>query len=56
MASKLNDDEKYQLLMGLYKQHRGEMGEKADAYLEAAMKLRERGNVSDDVVKGMAYL
>lgn len=56
MASKMTDDQKYQLLMGRYKQLRGELGEEADMYLEAAMKLREKGNVSDDVVLGMAYL
>lgn len=42
--------------MGRYKQLRGQMGEDANKYLEAAMKLREKGNVSDDIVKGMAYL
>lgn len=54
MASK--DDEKYMALMGRYKELRGELGEKALPYLEAAMKLREKGNVSDDVVTGSAYL
>ena len=57
MASKkVSDDVKYQQLMSRYKELRGELGEKALPYLEAAMKLRERGNVSDDVVTGMAYL
>jgi hypothetical protein len=54
MASR--DDIKYQQLMGRYKQLRGELGEGALPYLEAAMKLREKGNVSDEVVKGSAYL
>jgi hypothetical protein len=54
MASR--DDEKYTALMGRYKQLRGELGEGALPYLEAAMKLREKGNVSDEVVKGSAYL
>lgn len=54
MASK--DDDKYMALMARYKELRGELGPKADLYLEAAIKLRERGNVSEDVIKGMAYL
>jgi hypothetical protein len=54
MASR--DDEKYMALMGRYKQLRGELGEKALPYLEAASKLREKGNVSDDAVIGAAYL
>jgi len=56
MASKKSDDEKYQMLMARYKEMRTQLGEDADLYLLAAMKLREKGNVSDDVVKGMAYL
>ena len=54
MASR--DDEKYMALMSRYKELRGELGEKALPYLEAAAKLREKGNVSDEVVKGSAYL
>lgn len=54
MASK--DDIKYQQLMSRYKELRGEYGEKALPYLEAAIKLRERGNVSEEIIKGMAYL
>lgn len=56
MASKKSDDEKYQMLMARYKELRGQLGEEANLYLIAATKLREKGNVSDDVVKGMAYL
>ena len=58
MASKkqMTDDQKYQLLMGRYKELRTSEGKDALKYLEAAMKLREAGNVSDDVVLGMAYL
>ena len=58
MASKnqMSDDRKYQLLMGRYKELRGSEGQEAVKYLEAAMKLREKGNVSEDIVKGMAYL
>ena len=54
MASK--DDEKYMALMGLYKERRGELGPDALPYLMAAQKLAERGNVSEEVIKGMAYL
>lgn len=56
MASKKSDDEKYVALMARYKQLRGELGPEAEPYLMAAMKLRERGNVSDDAIKGAAYL
>jgi len=56
MASEKSDDKKYQALMAKYKELRIEKGEEANRYLRAAMKLRENGNVSDDVVKGMAYL
>ena len=54
MASK--DEEKYMALMGRYKELRGELGPDALPYLLAAQKLAERGNVSEDVIKGMAYL
>jgi hypothetical protein len=53
---KVSDDEKYVALMARYKELRGELGIKANPYLEAAMKLREKGNVSDDAVIGAAYL
>ena len=56
MASKMTDDDKYLALMNAYKVNRVEKGEAANLYLEAAMKLRERGNVSDDAVIGAAYL
>lgn len=52
----MTDDDKYMVLMDKYKQLRGEKGPEAVKYLEAAMKLRERGNVSDDAVIGAAYL
>ena len=52
----MSDDQKYQLLMGRYKELRGSEGQEAVKYLEAAMKLREKGSVSEDIVKGMAYL
>jgi hypothetical protein len=54
MASK--DDQKYMALMSRYKQLRGDLGPKALPYLEAAQKLAERGTVSEEVIKGMAYL
>jgi hypothetical protein len=50
------DDIKYQQLMARYKELRGELGPEALPYLKAAMKLREKGNVSDDVVQGSAML
>jgi len=58
MASeeKVSDDKKYNALMARYKEHRMELGPKALPYLEAARKLREKGNVSEDAVIGAAYL
>ena len=58
MASekKVSDDEKYNALMAKYKELRGELGPEAIPYLKAAMKLREKGNVSDDAMIGGAYL
>jgi hypothetical protein len=58
MASekKVSDDDKYVALMARYKETRGELGPDALPYLKAAMKLRERGNVSDDAIIGGAYL
>jgi hypothetical protein len=53
---KVSDDDKYVALMARYKELRGELGPKALPYLKAAMKLREKGNVSDDAVIGGAYL
>ena len=50
------DDAAYVALMAKYKENRREMGEKALKYLDAAMKLRETGEVSDDAVLGGAYL
>lgn len=42
--------------MARYKELRGELGEKAELYLQAAMKLREKGDVSEDAILGAAYL
>jgi len=50
------DDQKYLALMSRYKELRLELGPKANAYLEAAMQLRQQGDVSDDAVLGAAYL
>ena len=50
------DDNAYIALYDKYKQNRGKDPQGAQKYLEAAMKLRERGNVSDDAVIGGAYL
>jgi hypothetical protein len=52
----MKDDRKYLALMARYKELRGELGMKANAYLEAAMDLRKQGNVSDDAIIGAAYL
>jgi hypothetical protein len=50
------DDNKYVALMDKYKQTRRNDSEGSVKYLEAAMKLRESGDVSDDAVIGGAYL
>jgi hypothetical protein len=50
------NDEQYVALMSRYKERRQELGEKANLYLEAAMKLREKGDVSEDAIIGAAYL
>jgi hypothetical protein len=52
----MTDDQKYIALMAKYKELRGELGPEANRYLEAAMKLRDKGAVSDDAVIGAAYL
>ena len=52
----MTDDQKYVALMAKYKEMRGEMGPEANRYLEAAMKLRDKGGVSEDGVIGAAYL
>ena len=50
------DDEKYVALMAKYKENRVKMGEGAMKYLDAALKLKEKGDVSDDAIIGGAYL
>jgi hypothetical protein len=52
----MKDDKAYVALMNAYKVNRLEKGIEANRYLEAAIKLRERGNVSDDAIIGAAYL
>jgi len=54
----MTDDAAYVALIDKYKQLRGSAidHEAAMKYLDAAIALRERGNVSDDAVLGAAYL
>lgn len=52
----MKDDDKYIQLMDQYKINRLKDGKKAVRFLEAAMKLREEGNVSEDAFIGGAYL
>jgi hypothetical protein len=52
----MKDDKKYITLIDTYKQKRLRDPRGAQKYLEAAMKLREDGKVSDDAMIGGAYL
>jgi hypothetical protein len=52
----MTDDQKYVALMAKYKELRGELGPEANRYLEAAIKLRDKGEVSEDAIIGGAYL
>ena len=52
----MKDDKKYVALMDTYKQKRLRDPQGAQKYLEAAMKLRQDGEVSDDAMIGAAYL
>ena len=54
MASK--DDKAYISLMDRYKINRLKDHQGAQKYLDAAMKLREKGDVSQDAIIGAAYL
>lgn len=57
MASeKGKDDDQYVSLMDQYKMMRMEDGKGAMKFLDAAMKLRKEGDVSDDAMRGGAYL
>lgn len=49
-------DQQYVTLMSRYKELRRDKPEAANLYLEAATKLREKGDVSEDAVIGAAYL
>lgn len=51
----MKDDQAYVALMIKYKEMRGADGKGAMKYLDAAMKLRERGEVSQDGIIGAAY-
>ena len=50
------DDQAYVTLYDKYKQSRGRDPQGAMKYLDAAMKLREKGDVSQDAIIGAAYL
>ncbi len=50
------DDKAYVALIDKYKRARHTDGQGAMKYLDAAMKLRETGDVSDKAVLGGAYL
>jgi hypothetical protein len=52
----MKDDQIYINLMEAYKQNRLRLGEKANLYLEAAMKLAEKGNVSEDAQEAVRYM
>lgn len=52
----MTDDDKYIALMDRYKIERSQDSENAVKYLQAAMKLRDKGNVSQDAIIGAAYL
>jgi hypothetical protein len=54
MASK--DDKAYIALMDKYKRDRLTDPQGSTKYLQAAMKLRETGDVSEDAMIGGAYL
>jgi hypothetical protein len=51
-----SDDKKYIALMDKYKLNRRSDPQGALKYLDAALKLKERGNVSEDAVAGGAYM
>jgi len=56
MKEKLTDDEKYVLLMEKYKRNRFAMCQEANKFLDAAIKLKEKGNVSKDAILGGQYI
>ena len=54
----MKDDEKYQKVMGAYKMARRDprKREEADKLLKEAFRLEREGEVSPEVVEGMAYI
>jgi hypothetical protein len=52
----MDDDDKYIALMDKYKMNRLNNPQGSLKYLEAAMALAEKGNVSEDALIGGAYL
>lgn len=56
VEDKGKDNERYVALMDKYKRMRLKDGKKALVYLDAAMALKDRGNVSEDAIVGGAYL
>jgi hypothetical protein len=57
MASKkVNYDEIYMALMGRYKDLRKEFPQESLLYLDAAMKIKNKGEVSEDIVFGSGVL
>ena len=52
----MTDDDKYIMLMDKYKRERLRDPQGSLKYLDAAMSLRDKGEVSDDAVIGGAYL
>ncbi len=53
---KKSDDAKYVALMDKYKLNRRSDPQGAMKYLDAALALADRGNVSEDAIAGGAYL
>jgi hypothetical protein len=57
MASKkVNYDEIYMALMGRYKDLRKEFPQESLLYLDAAMKIKDKGEVSEEIVFGSGVL
>ena len=52
----MKDDDKYLKLMNAYKIHRFDLKDVANLYLKAAIKLRDKGEVSKEAILGAAYL
>lgn len=52
----MKDDQIYINLMEAYKLNRLQLGEAANLYLEAAMALVEKGQVSEDAQEATRYM